>query len=273
MSVKRGQYPIKAPASAVSGHWKIAGRRAVATRFRTTSLLCVPGTENSGVARKLSASAPDAFAVSMEDMISSGPWTPMTIHSTPRERAADCSVSRWCRGVTLASAIAAIRRACGAASIRMSCRLPSSSGESRLIPVVLPPGRARESTSPTPTHVFGHTDERYSPSRLLEGSRRDVRATDNHIRRSLDDRRQGFGKLAIPDVKAARDDDEVLPLDESGEPQLIEAGDDPWRLPSMGDQKTDAIGTTRLLRACRERPRRRAEKGDELTPLHLLPHA
>src|SRR5215471_15305196 len=33
----------------------------------------------------------------------------------------------------------------------MSCRLPSSSGESKLIPVMLPPGRASEVTSPSAT--------------------------------------------------------------------------------------------------------------------------
>jgi hypothetical protein len=49
-----------------------------------------PGRENSGVARKFNASAPDAFAASIADAISSGPLTPKTESSTPRERAACC---------------------------------------------------------------------------------------------------------------------------------------------------------------------------------------
>src|SRR5438046_3033165 len=48
-------------------------------------------------------------------------------------------------------AIAAIRCAPGTASMRMSWRLPSSSGESRLIPVMLPPGRANDGTNPSST--------------------------------------------------------------------------------------------------------------------------
>src|SRR5262249_60360544 len=48
------------------------------------------------------------------------------------------------RQVLLESAIAAIWRAPGVASIKMSCRLPSSSGDSKLMPVMLPPGRASE---------------------------------------------------------------------------------------------------------------------------------
>jgi hypothetical protein len=41
--------------------------------------------------------------------------------------------------VALASATAAIRLAPGPAAIKISCGLPSGSGESKLIPVTLPP--------------------------------------------------------------------------------------------------------------------------------------
>src|SRR5262249_22707899 len=123
---------------------------------------------------------------------------------------------------------------------------------------------------PCSNHVFSHTDKGYCPSCLLEGARPAVRATDDRIGRNLDDRRRVFGKpVVIRDAKATRDDDEVLPFDESRESQLIEEGDDPWRLPSMGEQETEAIDTIRLLRARRERPcRRAAQQRDELAALH-----
>src|SRR3989442_1323991 len=57
----------------------------------------------------------------------------------------------WFGGVVLESAIAAIRRAPDTASMRMSWRLPSSSGDKRLMPVMLPPGRASDATRPSPT--------------------------------------------------------------------------------------------------------------------------
>jgi hypothetical protein len=54
-------------------------------------------------------------------------------------------------GVLLESASAIIRRSPGTASIRISCRLPSSSVAKMLTPAVLLCGRANESTSPSPT--------------------------------------------------------------------------------------------------------------------------
>jgi len=44
-----------------------------------------------------------------------------------------------------------MRRVPGTASIKMSCRLPSRSGDIRLIPVILPPGRASEAANPAAT--------------------------------------------------------------------------------------------------------------------------
>src|SRR5215469_14123550 len=125
---------------------------------------------------------------------------------------------------------------------------------------------------PRSNHVFSHTDKGYCPGCLLEGARPAVCATDDRIRRGLDDRRRAFGKpVVIRDAKATRDDDEVLPFDESRASQLIEQGDDPWRLPSMGEQETEAIDTTRLLRARRKRPRNRAaEQRDELATFHSI---
>jgi hypothetical protein len=56
----------------------------------TIALLRVPGSENSGVARKFSAAALDTLAASIAEAISSGPLTAKTPSSTPRERAACC---------------------------------------------------------------------------------------------------------------------------------------------------------------------------------------
>jgi hypothetical protein len=42
-------------------------------------------------------------------------------------------------------------RSPGTASIRISCRLPSSSAAKMLVPVVLPSGHAIEFTNPDPT--------------------------------------------------------------------------------------------------------------------------
>ena len=44
-----------------------------------------------------------------------------------------------------------MRRMPGTASMMRSCRLPSSSGASKLTPVVLPPGRRIDGTKPSPT--------------------------------------------------------------------------------------------------------------------------
>src|SRR6516162_7883673 len=101
--------------------------------------------------KKLSASTPDAFAASIAEAISSGPFTPKTESATLRACAACCKAWRRKDGVPLVSNMAAIRRAPGTASIKISCRLPSSSGESRLIPVMLPPGRASEVAIPSAT--------------------------------------------------------------------------------------------------------------------------
>jgi hypothetical protein len=80
------------------------------------------------------ASAPDAFAALIAGAISSGLETPKLESSTPRRRPAVCIASR-CRGrAVLESTSIAIRRARGTASIKMSCRFSSTSGESKLTP-------------------------------------------------------------------------------------------------------------------------------------------
>ena len=61
--------------------------------------------------------------------------------------------------------------------------------------------------------------------------------------------------------------------------QSLPKRDDTWQhfgvVLGVYMQERDASHALRLLRARRERPRdrRAAEKGDELTPLHLLPFA
>ena len=112
-------------------------------------------TKKSGVARKLSACAPAAFASLIAGAISSGLVTEKTNSSILRWRAALRSSSK-CRGTDcdiVPSANAAIRRAPGTASIKRSCRLPSSSGANMLTPVVLPFGRASDPTKPAATKL------------------------------------------------------------------------------------------------------------------------
>ena len=104
-----------------------------------------------GDAKTFSAAAPDAFAASMAAGISSASGDPINrkLDAACARRVLQC-LKLWCV-VVLESARAAMRRSPGTASIRISCRLPSSSVARMLIPVVLPPGRASEFTSPDPT--------------------------------------------------------------------------------------------------------------------------
>src|SRR5215813_9590858 len=143
--------------------------------------------------------------------------------------------------------MAAIRRAPGTASIKRSCRLPSSSGDSKLTPVTLPPGRASEATSPSatmssvmPTSGMVRVSDcsartgTSEPARIASGAAL-TRATENHVK--------------------------VLAFYKAVEPQFIEQCEYRRRLARGGDQEPEAIGTARLLRLCHERPcsRRTAE--------------
>ena len=72
--VWRGPYAAKPPASAISGHWYIAGRRSAVIR----SMMRRRFVDNSDEARTLTAWALDVFAASVADAMSSDRATPKT---------------------------------------------------------------------------------------------------------------------------------------------------------------------------------------------------
>src|SRR5580704_17825247 len=54
-------------------------------------------------------------------------------------------------------------------------------------------------------------------------------------------------------ISLVSNDPKILALDKAAEAELIEECDDRWRLPSDGEQETEAISAARLLRTCDER--------------------
>ena len=87
--------------------YPVAPAAIAAVPLMTISKLRLPGNENIGDARKLIASQPDALAVLIADIISSGSFTLKIESSTPRDRAPCCSASLWNVGVIRPSATAA----------------------------------------------------------------------------------------------------------------------------------------------------------------------
>src|SRR5215471_16969985 len=184
----------------------------------------------------------------------------------PRPRTASCSTWSCWDVVTLESASAANRRTPGTASIRMSWRLLSSSGERMLMPVVLPPGRASDCTTPSPSMS--------SPSvtiGIVWVNSRSVCVLIVHIRCRLDDLSGQRRALFVAQAEATCHDCEVLPLDKSQHAQLIEERRYHRRIASLPDHDAKAIDMGRLLRARRERPRSgAADERYELAPLHSI---
>ena len=105
----------------------------------------------------LSAVAPDVFAMSMAAAIILGLWRSDALKARYCVRAPPPVVREASHPLScLISARAAIPRMPGTASIKISCRLPSSSVARTVTPVVLPLGRANEFTSPEPEHIVCH---------------------------------------------------------------------------------------------------------------------
>src|SRR5215471_120761 len=138
---------MRPPCSAILGHWYMVGRRRVETRPKMKARLL----KRSGDANTLSAPASAAFAASMALAISSRTATSWIERSTPRACAASSSARTRDDVVVLLSTSAAIRRTPGTASMRISCRLPSSSEARRVTPVIFPPGWPSERAKPWPT--------------------------------------------------------------------------------------------------------------------------
>jgi hypothetical protein len=122
-------------------------------------------------------------------------------------------------------------------------------------------------------HIFGHTDNWNRPGGCLEGAQLEVGTSDDCVRSRLDHNRGHFRYLLGADAEAARNDREVMALDETVETQLVEERGDRRRVPGDWDQEAETIGTAWPLRVRRKRPgnrrygRRTAKKRDEVAPL------
>ncbi len=163
-----------------------------------------------------------------------------------------------------------MRRIPGTASIRMSCRLPSSSVARMLTPVVLPLGRASEFTSPSPTISSAIATIGMRFRRLLHGA-------NCHAPASIDDIDPGFDQLRRIlrnqiDVrrKCAIIDREVLAFNETAASQFVEKKSRLKAHRAETETSNPDDRSAPLAAPRRERPRsgRAAEKGDELAPSH-----
>src|SRR5215831_17203296 len=152
--------------------------------------------------------------------------------------------------------MAAIRRAPGTASIKRSCRLPSSSGDSKLTPVMLPPGRASEATSPSAT-----MSSVMPTSGMVRVSDCSARTGTSEPARIASGAALTRAVFLFTGLEATENHVKVLAFYKAVEPQFIEQCEYRRRLARGGDQEPEAIGTARLLRLCHERPcsRRTAE--------------
>jgi hypothetical protein len=121
-------------------------------------------------------------------------------------------------------------------------------------------------------HIVGRRNDGYGRRRLLRGASCWVPGAQDDIDLGLDQLDRHFRKLLSAGFPAPPCDDEVLALDEACPTQLVEHRDVMRCCSRLDGQTAKAIGTTRLLRAPRERPRRRraAKKRDEIAPLHSI---
>src|SRR6516225_5221214 len=198
------------------------GRRSAAMRSKTILLLRLPGTENSEEARKFKTPTPDAFAASIADGISSGPATLITIKSTPRERAA------------LLQRLQMIRR--NGIGIR-HCRYPPRSwyslNQNFLTFAVqfrrqqtdtrdVAAGLGERSNQSLCNHVFGHADQRYGVSNVLECTQGKRRTGDDRVWRGFDQRCRKFAGMLGVGFEAIRNHDEILTFGEPVAAQFVE---------------------------------------------------
>jgi len=197
------------------------GRRSAAMRSKTILLLRLPGTENSEEARKFKTPTPDAFAASIADGISSGPATLITIKSTPRERAA------------LLQRLQMIRR--NGIGIR-HCRYPPRSwyslNQNFLTFAVqfrrqqtdtrdVAAGLGERSNQSLCNHVFGHADQRYGVSNVLECTQGKRRTGDDRVWRGFDQRCRKFAGMLGVGFEAIRNHDEILTFGEPVAAQFV----------------------------------------------------
>ena len=175
----------------------MAGTRSATIRSKNGRLL----TAKSGVASRLSACAPDALAASIAGTTSSA-------LCNAEYRRFDTAPAR---GI-LQHVQVLLRRNRGIGEHRQPAQaghrfdqnvlpLAVEFGRNKLIPVVLPPGRASESTSPARTiSSVMATSGMVGVSCCIERCIV-VRAADDGIRRGLDQSLGRFGKLVVATLK------------------------------------------------------------------------
>ena len=138
--------------------------------------------------------------------------------------------------------------------------------------MTLPPGRARLATRPVPTgsaavaKTIGMTDVACFAARTARSRR------DNDIDLEPDELGRDLGEALAASLRPAILDRDGATLDPAEFAQPLHKSGDPWaRSRRRGRaQEPDGRQLRRLLRARRERPRRRraAEQRDELAPPH-----
>ena len=154
-------------------------------------------------------------------------------------------------------------------------RLPANSPFQELIPVALPPGRAKMANKTNSDRVFRRTPNTIGITHVAAFAATPQRLqtdNDNHIEPDVFGCNFGERSLAI---SAQRNSIATFPPSASRFPQpLRKLGFDPRRNSWSGDwlaEKSDRRHL-RLLRPRRERPcrRRAAEQRDELAPSHSI---
>jgi hypothetical protein len=225
---------------------------------------------NSGLARRLTASAPSALACSSVGTTSADFATLLIKRSTPRRRAASCGPPICAGNYTPASASAAIRRAVGSISIRNSWRLPLSSRARMLIPRCIAAAICERADKTLLHHVVADADDRD----LRPPGRREWSARQRGLRTRrcwIAPLPGNDGELVFAQAKAALIDDQVLALDEACGAQFVEHGHDGRGLTSGKSEDADVISAIRLLRAGRDgQDHCGADGRNELAPSHSI---
>jgi hypothetical protein len=118
-------------------------------------------------------------------------------------------------------------------------------------------------------HVLGHSDQRYSSRRQRQRAQRQLRASDNYIRRRRDERRCDAPDLIVRYAETSCDNDQVLTFNETVQTKLVKHCYDGWGVTGRRKEEPNTIGTTGILCAGCERPRCcTADQRNEFPPPH-----
>jgi hypothetical protein len=119
--------------------------------------------------------------------------------------------------------------------------------------------------------VVCNTDYRNRTCHLLGGAHRSIATAKDDVSAGLDHLRYQLLVLLGAAAKAARVDGKISTFDETLPAQPIEEARELGRRSRQLVQNAKPINSTRFLRACRHRPRRRgAEQRDELASFQLI---